>query len=160
MIGQTISHFRIQSRVGGVGPVVVYRALDEKLRRPVALGVFSRESFPDETRKNRILQDARAAAAVKHKNLATIYEIGEDAGTVFITMEWIDGKPLRAMIDSVPSPTSASSLTRKLKPATKFPWILSIPAGKRCRPGDQPINCQKPFSSRRISHEDLVTKSR
>ncbi len=76
MIGTTLSHFRILAKIGEGGMGVVYRAEDEKLRRPVALKVLPPDLVGNEERRLRFLREARAAAAVTHPNIATIYEVG------------------------------------------------------------------------------------
>jgi serine/threonine-protein kinase len=105
MIGTTLSHFRILAKIGEGGMGVVYRAEDEKLRRPVALKVLPPDLVGNEERRLRFLREARAAAAVSHPNIATIYEVGEAAdetgrgpGVVFIAMELVEGKTLREVI--------------------------------------------------------------
>ena len=87
MIGTTLSHFRILAKIGEGGMGVVYRAEDEKLRRPVALKVLPPDLVGNEERRFRFLREARAAAAVTHPNIATIYEVGEAGGVVFIARE-------------------------------------------------------------------------
>ncbi len=104
MIGQTVSHFRILSRIGEGGMGVVYRAEDQNLRRPVALKVLPPGSVGDEERRRRFLREARAAAAVAHPNIATIYEIDEADGVVFIAMELVEGKTLRQLLCGPPLP--------------------------------------------------------
>ena len=105
MIGTTLSHFRILANLGEGGMGVVYRAEDEKLRRPVALKVLPPDLVANEERRLRFLREARAAAAVTHPNIATIYEVGEapdptghGPGIVFIAMELVEGKTLRELI--------------------------------------------------------------
>ncbi len=84
MIGTTLSHFRILAKIGEGGMGVVYRAEYEKLRRQVALKVLPPDLVGNEERRLRFLREARAAAAVTHPNIATIYEVGEADGVVFI----------------------------------------------------------------------------
>jgi tRNA A-37 threonylcarbamoyl transferase component Bud32/tetratricopeptide (TPR) repeat protein len=98
MIGTTLSHFRILAKIGEGGMGVVYRAEDERLRRPVALKVLPPDLVGNEERRLRFLREARAAAAVTHPNIATIYEVGEADGVVFIAMELVEGKTLRELI--------------------------------------------------------------
>jgi predicted Ser/Thr protein kinase/tetratricopeptide (TPR) repeat protein len=98
MIGRTLSHFRIIEKIGEGGMGVVYRAEDERLRRPVALKVLPPDLVRDEERRLRFLREARAAAAVNHTNIATVYEIDEADGTVFIAMELVEGKTLRDLV--------------------------------------------------------------
>jgi serine/threonine-protein kinase len=104
LIGRTLSHFRILAKVGEGGMGVVYRAEDEKLRRQVALKVLPPDLVGNEERRLRFLREARAAAAVAHPNIATIYEVGEADGVVFIAMELVEGKSLRALIAGRPLP--------------------------------------------------------
>jgi serine/threonine protein kinase len=107
MIGQTISHYRITEKLGEGGMGVVYKALDTKLNRPVALKFILSESLQTEVIKIRLLQEARAAASVNHPNVCTVYEIDEiktDKGEeqVFIAMEYIEGFNLEEKIQSGP----------------------------------------------------------
>jgi serine/threonine protein kinase/Flp pilus assembly protein TadD len=98
MIGRTLSHFRILSLIGEGGMGVVYRAQDENLQRTVALKVLPPERLDDEERRLRFIREARTAAAVTHPNIATVYEVGEFEGAVFIAMELIEGQTLREVI--------------------------------------------------------------
>ena len=102
MIGQTLSHFRILAKIGEGGMGVVYRAEDTKLRRQVALKVLPPELVSNEERRLRFLREARAAAAVTHPNIATVHEIDEADGVVFIAMELVEGKTLRKLIGGRP----------------------------------------------------------
>jgi serine/threonine-protein kinase len=101
---ETIAHFRVEERIGEGGMGVVYRAEDEKLRRTVALKVLPRGDDSSEERRARFLREARAAAAVTHPNIATIYEVGEDDGRVYIAMEYVRGQTLRALLAKGPPP--------------------------------------------------------
>ena len=73
----------------------VYLAEDAQLRRQVALKILPRELAANQDRMRRFIQEAQAAAALNHPNIAHIYEIGESEGTNFIAMEFVDGKTLR-----------------------------------------------------------------
>ncbi len=97
MIGRTLSHYRIEEELGRGGMGVVYRAHDERLRRRVALKVLPEELLSGPERRARILAEARAASALSHPVITTIYEVGEDGDQLFIVMELISGKTLRAM---------------------------------------------------------------
>jgi serine/threonine protein kinase len=115
MIGRRLSHFRITAKLGEGGMGVVYRAEDETLRRPVALKVLPPELVANEERRLRFLREARAAAAVTHPNIATVYEVGEAPGEsgqgpdiVFIAMELVEGKPLSALIGGRPLPVKGA----------------------------------------------------
>ncbi len=102
MEGRTLSHFRVLEKIGEGGMGVVYRAEDERLKRHVALKVLPPELVGDEVRRARFLREARAAAAVTHPNIATIHEIDEVDGVIFIAMEYVEGKTLRRLIGSRP----------------------------------------------------------
>lgn len=99
LVGQSLAHFRIEAQLGAGGMGVVYLATDEKLRRRVALKVLPDSFAKDEDRRRRFLREARSAAAVTHANIATVYEVGEANGHVFIAMELVDGETLRARIE-------------------------------------------------------------
>ena len=102
MIGTTLGHFRILAKIGEGGMGVVYRAEDEKLRRPVALKVLPPDLVANEERRLRFLREARTAAAINHTNIATIYEVDEADGVVFIAMELVEGKTLREVMGGKP----------------------------------------------------------
>ncbi len=102
MIGRNLSHFRIVAKIGEGGMGVVYRAEDEKLRRPVAIKVLPPDLTGDEERRMRFLREARAAAAVIHPNIAAIHEIDEADGIVFIAMELVEGRTLRQLMGGRP----------------------------------------------------------
>src|SRR5262249_716298 len=93
--GAWIAHYRILEPLGAAGMGRVYKENDEKLDRLVALKVISADSHAHEDRRRRFLQEARAASALNHPNILTIYEIGESDGKPFIAMEYIQGETLR-----------------------------------------------------------------
>jgi serine/threonine protein kinase len=101
---ERLAHFHIVERLGEGGMGIVYRASDEKLGRVVALKVLPSGFETDPVRRARFLREARSAAAVTHPNVATIYEVGESAGRVFIAMELVEGRPLRALLGDRPLP--------------------------------------------------------
>ncbi len=104
MIGRKLSHFKILDRIGEGGMGVVYRAEDEKLQRVVALKVLPPDRLADQERRLRFLREARAAAAVTHPGIAVVHEIDESDGVVFIAMELVGGRTLRAVIGGRPMP--------------------------------------------------------
>ncbi|MDP3025037.1 MAG: serine/threonine-protein kinase [candidate division Zixibacteria bacterium] len=102
MIGKTISHYKILEKLGEGGMGVVYKAQDTKLDRIVALKFLPRNLLCDSEAKARFTHEAKAASALNHTNITTIYEIDEVEGECFICMEYIEGKNLKDRIESAP----------------------------------------------------------
>ena len=102
MIGEIISHYKILDKLGEGGMGVVYKAEDFKLKRIVALKFLPSNALGTEKEKGRFIREAQTAASLNHPNIATIYEIDEVEGEIFIAMEYIDGQTLKKKVDSGP----------------------------------------------------------
>lgn len=104
LVGELVDHYRIESRIGSGGMGTVYLAHDTKLERPVALKFLPRHLDSDGPRAERFLLEARAAAALDHPNVCTVYEVGEADGRRYIAMAYYQGETLREILGRGPLP--------------------------------------------------------
>lgn len=117
MTGKTILHYNIFEKLGSGGMGDVYKAEDAKLQRTVVLKFLPPELTRDDEARQRFLHEARAASALDHPNIGTIYEINEDNGRLFIAMAYYEGQSLK---DKIESSNSGLTLEETLSIATQI----------------------------------------
>ena len=120
MVGKTISHYQVFGKLGEGGMGVVYKARDIRLDRSVAIKVLLTEKMSDPDRKRRFIQEAKAASALNHPNIITIYDIDQADGMDFIAMEYVPGKTLDELI-----PRKGMRLSLALKYAVQIADALA-----------------------------------
>ena len=99
LVGQVLSHYRLEERLGSGGMGVLYRATDLKLGRAVAIKLLARHLVSDQTAKARFIREARAASALDHPNIANVHDVGEADGELFIAMALYEGETLEQRLE-------------------------------------------------------------
>src|SRR4051812_2587989 len=97
MTGRTLGHYELLDKLGEGGMGVVYKARDQHLQRLLAVKLLRADKVADAARKRRFVQEAKAASALNHPNIVTIYDIAQDGGADFIVMEFIEGATLEEL---------------------------------------------------------------
>jgi tRNA A-37 threonylcarbamoyl transferase component Bud32 len=177
-IGQTIAHYRILEKLGQGGMGVVYKARDTRLDRFVALKILPPDKVADPERKRCFVQEAKAASALNHPNIVTIYDIGAADGTDFIAMEYVPGRTLDQLIpgkglklkaalgyamqmaDALAKAHTAGIIHRDLKPSNVMindddvVKILDFGLAKLAEPGDAAISPDGKLAAYSSDRED------
>ena len=125
-IGKMISHYRIETELGSGGMGWVFKALDDRLQRAVALKMLSPTLLKDASSRERFFVEARAAAALSHPNIATIYEIDETDGLLFIAMEFIAGTTLGKWGAAHPDLSIRKNIARQIAEGVQFAHSQNI----------------------------------
>jgi predicted ATPase len=124
--GQRVGSYLVSARIGAGGMGEVYLASDERLHRPIALKCLPADAYHETGRVRRFMQEARAASALNHPNIVTIYEIAEAAGRPFIAMELIEGRTLRELVDQRPEASVVANIGRQSAEALRVAHAAGI----------------------------------
>src|SRR6516162_1397501 len=145
MVGRTVSHYRILEKLSGGGMGVVYKAEDIKLGRFVALKFLPVHLAQDRQAPERFQREARAAPALDHPHICTIYEIGEDEGKPFIAMQYLEGQTLKERI----------AVGAGLVPGQRPPQGAALGKDHRMELAIQMGDGRDAAHSKRITHRDI-----
>ncbi|MEK6571808.1 MAG: serine/threonine-protein kinase [Bacteroidota bacterium] len=132
MIGQTISHYKILEKLGEGGMGVVYKAQDLKLDRPVAVKFLPAHLSASAENKARFVQEAKAAAALNHPNILSVYDIDEQEGSMFFVMEYVEGETLKSRITNLylkGASGSAGKSSEGIPVRQALDWTIQIAQG-------------------------------
>src|SRR5215467_11935471 len=129
LIGKKVSHYRVLELLGGGGMGVVYEAEDMKLGRRVALKFLPEELAGDNSAMQRFEREARAASALNHPNICTIYAVEEHEGQSFIAMELLEGQTLRELVSSAQPPAGTRAKTGPLQIEAMLAIAVQIAQG-------------------------------
>jgi serine/threonine-protein kinase len=120
LAGRTLSHYRLDAKIGSGGMGEVYRGIDARLNRPVAVKILPPDLLQDDDRRRRFTHEAKAASALNHPNIVTIHDVGSEGGIDFIVMEHVAGKTLEEVIGRRPM-----AITPLLRHATQIAEALT-----------------------------------
>lgn len=146
MVGHSVGHYRIVAELGAGGMGVVYRAIDERLQRPVAIQALPASLTGDEERRRRFVQEACAASALNAPHIITIHEICSELGADSVVMELVQGRTLREVAGGRPSHASRLSRATRAVRIHTAPLAHEVgdPPREGCgRPGVPPILVQR-----------------
>src|SRR3954452_6111379 len=118
---ESLTHYRLKEKLGAGGMGVVYKARDVRLERTVAIKILRPDLVADPDRKRRFISEAKAASALNHPNIVTVYDIGLENGTDFIVMEYVVGKTLEEI-----SRNKALPVSQCLAYATQIAAALAV----------------------------------
>src|SRR2546427_4974319 len=163
VIGRTLSHYQIVDEISRGGMGVVYRAIDTRLNREVALKILPANLIADAARRARFVQEARAASALEHPNIAVIHEIDDAGGVSFIAMELIRGEKLSVVVGrGALAPARALECGRRRRRERPIPRTArSAPPHRRLTRSSQPNgDSRRETATRRLGRPRASVRSR
>jgi serine/threonine-protein kinase len=152
-VGSQIAGYRVMEQIGRGGMAVVYRAIDLRLDRPVALKILAPELARDEAFRHRFIRECRAAAAVDHPCIIPVFDAGEASGVLFIAMRYVSGRDVRTLLDregSLPADRVVNIIEQVARP-----WTPPMRAGWSIATSSRPTCCW----TRRPAAATLITST-